>query len=174
MKKLLLAAFIMTSSTSLVYTKECQATQIDLSADEEMQFAASIQKMIALTDPLKSLFQNLFPAESLAQLTTVERDVVVKYLGNLDELLSKELAHEIFVSIYRKYFTLAEINVMLEFYSSEAGMKCIKLTPTVSMECLRLLTPKIEPILNELNNELSTLRHQQAEQAQEINQAPQA
>lgn len=175
MKKLLLATFIMTSSVNFAYAQECQAAQvINLSADEEAQFAAATQRMIELTNPLKAMSENLFPAETLAQLSPAERDVVVKYLKHLEELLNKELTHEMFVNIYRKHFTLADINAMLEFYSSETGMKCFKLAPAITMECIQFFMPKIEPIINELNNELSILRYQQAEQAPQITEVTEA
>ena len=53
-------------------------------------------------------------------------------------LLSEEIVKRI-IPIYAKYYTIAELEALIEFYSSPVGKKHLKMTPIIMDETLRTL-----------------------------------
>jgi len=98
-----------------------------------------------------------------------EQEIFDSHYLKMIDLMKTEMSWEKVkdptIEIYRKTFTEAEIDGMLEFYKSEVGQSTLKKLPLVMQESMqmsqtivKLMMPKIQALSVELKTELDAKR----------------
>lgn len=83
----------------------------------------------------------------------------------VDKLIEKvdynRMVEEISITVYDKYYSLAEINDLIAFYKTPTGQKTLKVMQPMFLESMRLtqerITPKIMAVMDELKGEQQKL-----------------
>ena len=115
----------------------------------DQMYAAIMPQMMAL-------------AGADANLSAEEREVMNRYMERSLALLQEELNWTTlsphFAQIYANVYTEEEIDVLIDFYSSDVGQKVLEKTPEVAAQTLSvvgMMMERIEPKLMALSEELA-------------------
>ena len=96
---------------------------------------------------------------SQPNLTTEQRQVVEKQLANFDrfselfdsrmsqEIDFEEILQQVYIPLYEKYFTEAELREILAFQSSVVGRKAASIMPQMVQEGMAATIPLIQPTI---------------------------
>jgi hypothetical protein len=149
MKKILLMA-IMTSNVMCSLSSANPSTNVaivnhDIEMDQVMDRFISVINLRASLEQINSSICN--PVIPQKQIPAVKNyiDKVNKFLSS-DELINGIKA------IYRKYFTIKEMETVIAFYESGAGEKLVQMLPQIIND---MYTEIINPSLNKLSVELN-------------------
>lgn len=145
---------------------------------DAMQLEKMMDQMMAgITQPMKSQMPAIMDgiieqSGSSSEISEEDRqyfyDVFMpKYMdrlmkavfGNMD---IETLVNEIYVPIYSKYFTIEEVQAIIDFYESPAGKKMLESTPAIMSESMgqmmNMFTPvmmqEIKTVTDEMNAEM--------------------
>ncbi len=166
MKKILLAAFVAFSVTSFVPAfSACQLPANTMQENDEID--ALVEKLLIQTkifDQMDNMMNaglapymqemNNLPAEQVA--------VIKRFITRSRDYMKSADFIQAFKSIYKKHFTVCEVQALVEFYESAAGSKFITMAPQVMNEAISLITPVMQNMTNDMVLELQELQTKQA------------
>jgi hypothetical protein len=126
---------------------------------------ASIREMLRVTDA-KKVVETMIPQVNQMMLasmkqalgtntiTAAEQQSIEKMQQRMISVLKEELSWEVlepmYISIYQKSFTQEELDGILEFYKTPAGMAMIKKMPVVMQNSMAAMQERMGPIMKKV------------------------
>lgn len=105
------------------------------------------------------------------QLSAEQKAEVDRIQARTSEIVRKALAWEemrpVYVDVYKKTFTSADVKAIAKFYESPAGQNLLDKTPALMQNLMAAVQQKMVPMLEELQAELKAVAaEEQAKQEQ--------
>lgn len=133
---------------------------LSVSAQSNDAYSTAVKKLMEITEvksgletTLSEMYAPMAPQMGISEAKARELGV---FMAN--EMYSDMI--ELYVPIYKKYFTLAEIEELCELYTTPIGKKAAKLQSTIAAEAMQQaeslfpkLLPKVQQFLLENSGE---------------------
>ena len=113
------------------------SVQFDSSMAPNDELTRELKKMLQLTDAVNiglSTAENMLLQQKKAAENNEMNTFFTAFLKELKSPRVYSLFENIFVKIYRKHYTLAEVKQLNQFYATPLGKKTIQVTPATLME----------------------------------------
>ena len=111
--------------------------EFDSTAAPNDELTRELKKMLQLTDAVNlglSTAENMLQQQKRAADNDEMNQFFTVFLKELKSPRVYSLFENIFVKIYRKHYTLAEVKQLNQFYATPLGKKTIQVTPATSVE----------------------------------------
>lgn len=135
----------------------------DLVFGQEIKGMTAAQSDRIDRDPMLTVAQKAerkrIMSESLQRRSKRFSDLITEKV-NLDQAID-----EVFVPLFDKHFTEAELNAMLVYFKSPVGQKSLDLLPQMSMEAAMTLSVRLMPKLKEISAQVEAEERAAAEAA---------
>ena len=77
----------------------------------------------------------------------------------------KELAKDVYIPAYKKYFTIDEIKEVTKFYESGTGKKFVSLSPTMMQEAVTVINQNYSQKIMQISKEIAETEFSKMKQA---------
>ena len=113
---------------------------------------ANVDTMLANVDPI--MRQSMAAAAQGQQLSSDQQRDIDTTLAMLVQVLHEELAWDkmrlVYVQIYQETFTQEEIDGLIAFYKSPAGVAFVEKMPVVMQKSMSIMQSRIAPMMEKM------------------------
>jgi uncharacterized protein len=146
MKKILIA-FVL----ELLCASSFAQTPSDASIDELLMLSKVNQIADAVMVPMEQMMrQNIAAFQQGKQVTSQERQSIENFIPKAMQIARDELAfnnlRNLYIEIYKATFTQEEVDGLIIFYKTPAGLALVNKMPAIAQKTMTLIQAKIQPM----------------------------
>ena len=146
MKKILIA-FVL----GLLCASSFAQTPSDASIDELLMLSKVNQIADAVMVPMEQMMrQNIAAFQQGKQVTSQERQSIENFIPKAMQIARDELAfnnlRNLYIEIYKATFTQEEVDGLIIFYKTPAGLALVNKMPAIAQKTMTLIQAKIQPM----------------------------
>lgn len=104
-----------------------------------------------MMEQIKSQLHTLYPEATPEQSAVIDQ-MMLEMMNLLSKEFSWDALEQSVMGLYRKFYTQAEVNAMISFYSSPEGQSIVKKMPEFTREIVNMIQQRTIALMPELQH----------------------
>lgn len=107
-----------------------------------------------MMEQIKSQLHTLYPEATPEQSAVIDQ-MMLEMMNLLSKEFSWDALEQSVMGLYRKFYTQAEVNAMISFYSSPEGQSIVKKMPQLTREVVIMMQQRMMTVMPEMQRILT-------------------